>query len=536
MEKNEIYEAVCTGYTEDGLGVTRINGAVIFVPGLILGEEAEIGITRMKNSYGYGRIAKLLKPSEHRVEPKCEISRPCGGCQLQHMDDEAQKLFKEDKVRDCFRRNANMDPEIQSILRVDPVWNYRNKVQIPVQFNKGQVEMGFYQNHTNRIISNARCYVETELSNEITDFFKENLAEFGCAKEFRHVLIKHAHRTGESMVVMIVRNYPFHNSEKLVAKLQKTFPQLTSISAIVNRRDDNVILDGKEILIAGRSYIEEELLGCRFRISAKSFYQINPYATSVLYSKAIEFAQLTGNETLIDLYCGTGTIGMIASKHAKEVYGIEIVPQAIEDAKINAERNAIHNIQFINADALKGAQMLLRSKIKADVVIVDPPRKGCSKDTLDAIVNIAPKRLVYVSCDPATLARDVKILDEEGYQLEKVQPVDMFPQSVHVETVVLLGRKKSTEDMVYAYVDYEPEDDTYLQGMKGNATYREIKEWIKAEYGMSVSSLYVAQIKDKCGFEKRQNYNIGENKAHVPNCPPEKEKAILEAFKHFRMI
>lgn len=454
MEKNEVYTGICTGYTEDGLGVTRINGAVIFVPNLIVGEEAEIGITKMKNSYGYGRVVNLLKPSQHRVEPKCPIARPCGGCQLQHMDDEAQKQYKEDKVRGCFEKNAGMKPEIQPILRLDPVWHYRNKVQIPVQVNHGRTQMGFYQNHTNRIVETELCYCETERSNEISSWMKEKITAFGCAKQFRHILIKHAHKTGEIMVTMIVRNWPISHSDRLVKELSEQFTDIVSINVIVNRNENNVILDGKEINVYGRSYIEEELLGCRFRISSKSFYQINPYATEVLYSKAVEYAQLSGNETVIDLYCGTGTIGMIASKHAKKVYGIEIVPQAIEDAKVNAKANHITNVEFINADALKGAQMLLRSKIRPDVVIVDPPRKGCTGDTLSAIVKMNPKRIVYVSCDPATLARDVKILSEEGYELNMVQPVDMFPQTTHVETVVLLSRLNTKQ-----HIETDPDMD-----------------------------------------------------------------------------
>lgn len=440
MEKNEVYTAICTGYTEDGLGVTRINGAVIFVPNLIVGEEAEIGITKMKNSYGFGRVVKLLKPSEHRVEPKCPIARPCGGCQLQHMDDQAQKEYKEDKVRGCFEKNAGMNLEIEPIIRVEPAWHYRNKVQIPVQLNKGKVEMGFYQKHTNRIIETDICYCETPRSNEIAAWIKGRLERLSCAKQFRHVLIKHAHRTGEIMVTMIVRNWPFDGGDMIVKGLSQNFDDIVSINVIINRSDNNVILDGKEINVYGRSYIEEELLGCRLRISSKSFYQINPYATEVLYSKAVEAAGLTGKETVIDLYCGTGTIGMIASKHAKKVYGIEIVPQAIEDAKINAKVNNITNIDFINADALKGAMMLLRSRITPDVVIVDPPRKGCTPDTLSAIIRMNPEKIVYVSCDPATLARDVRILADQGYEPKTVQPVDLFPQTTHVETVVLMSR------------------------------------------------------------------------------------------------
>lgn len=441
MKKNDTYTGIAEGYTEDGSAVVRIAGVVIFVPGLIVGEEAEIAINKMKKNYGYGRVVRILKPSEHRVEPVCSVHRLCGGCQLQHMDEEAQKDFKEEKVRGCFAQNAGMDIRPLPILDGGQHWNYRNKVQVPVQVNQGRVDMGFYQNHTNRVIPYDVCHVQNALSNRISRFFQNTLDRLSCASDVRHILIKHAHRTGEVMVCMIVRKYPFNNADVLQEKLLKEFPQIRSFSVIVNNNNNNVILDGKEILLAGRSYIEEELLGCRFRISARSFYQINPYATEVLYKTALEYAQLTGNETVIDLYCGTGTIGILASKQAKKVYGIEIVADAVRDARINAEINNAGNIEFVNTDASKGAQAVLRSKIRPDVVIVDPPRKGCSADTLDAIEKMNPERLVYVSCDPATLARDVKIMREKGYEVEKIQPVDMFPNTNAVETVVLFCRK-----------------------------------------------------------------------------------------------
>ncbi len=441
MKKNETYRAVCTGYTEDGTGVVRIDDVVIFVKGLIIGEEAEIGITAMKKNYGYGRIVEILKPSEHRVRPACAVNRLCGGCQLQHMDREAQNDFKEEKVRNCFRQNAHMDPEILPIITAEPYTGYRNKVQIPVQVNNGKTEMGFYQNHTNKIIPFENCLMESDLSDEIVKSLRDWFDELKCAGDMRHVLIKHAHMTGKVMVVFIVRNWPVRNSEILLERLTKKFPQISSVSAIINRRTDNVILDGKDVHLYGDTYIEEELLGCTFRISARSFYQINPFVTPLLYSKAIELAGLTGKEVLIDLYCGTGTMGIIAAEKAKKVYGIEIVPDAVRDARINAQVNHRDNIEFLTADAHAGAEAVIRSKVKCDAMIVDPPRKGCSKDTLDAIIRISPKRLVYVSCDPSTLARDVKILSENGYELQLVQPFDMFPSTHHVECVVSLSRK-----------------------------------------------------------------------------------------------
>lgn len=446
MEKNEIYRAVCTGYNEDGSGVVRISGIVIFVPGLLEGEEAEIGITAMKRNYGYGRIVRLVSESEHRTKPVCKVNRLCGGCQLLHMDRSEQNRFKEEKLKQCFRANAGMEIEPRPIITAKPYYNYRNKVQIPVQVNHGKTEMGFYQKHTNRIIPFEECHAESELSNHIVADLRKWFDELQCADVMRHVLIKHAHMTGQVMVVFIVRSWPCRRHEELIDRILKKYPEICSLSALVNRRTDNVILDGKEVLLAGKPYIEEELLGKRFRISARSFYQINPFTTPLLYSTAIDYCGLSGKEVLVDLYCGTGTMGLIASEKAKKVYGIEIVPDAVRDARKNAEINGVRNIEFLTADANQGAQRILKSKLKVDAMIVDPPRRGCTRDTLDAIVRISPKKLVYVSCDPATLARDVRILTENGYQMEIVQPVDMFPGTVHVETVVRLSRMENSAE------------------------------------------------------------------------------------------
>ena len=443
MKKNDTFTAVCSGYTFDGAGVVHAGDMVFFVPGLIAGEEAELGITAMKKNYGYARIVRLLKKSAHRREPACSVYRQCGGCQLMHMDITEQHAFKEDKVRNCFRQNAGMEVDILPILYTPEQTAYRNKVQVPVQYSRGQVLMGFYRNRTNDIVEYDRCLVQTDFSNDVTGDLRRWLKELRCADEFRHVLIRHAHNSGQAMICMIVRHYPFRGADELLRRIQKKYPQVRSISCIINRREDNVILDGKEVILSGPGYIEEELLGRIFRISARSFFQINPYSTAVLYGKAVETAGLTGKETVIDLYCGTGTIGILAAAQAKQVYGIEIVADAIKDARINAERNGVRNIEFMTADANTGARQLLRNQVKADVVIVDPPRKGCTQDTLDAIVRIAPQKLVYVSCDPATLARDCAYMREKGYEVQSVQPVDMFPGTLHIETIVLLQKLNS---------------------------------------------------------------------------------------------
>ena len=442
MKKNDLWQGVSEGYTYDGAGVVHFGDIVFFVPGLLEGEEAELGVTAMKKNYGYARIAKLLTKSEHRVTPKCSVYKQCGGCQLMHMDYAEQLRFKTDKVKGVFLQNAKMEIEPERIITGGHEVAYRNKVQVPVQYDKGRVKMGFYRGRTNEIAEFDRCLVQTDRSNEIVQFMKKKLEELRIGSVFRHVLIKHAHRSGQIMVCFVVREYPFRNAERLVNDLTKAFPEIRSVTCIENRREDNVILDGKETVLFGEPYIEEKLLGRTFRISARSFYQINPYATEMLYAKAIEYAGLTGKETVIDLYCGTGTIGILCANGAKKVYGIEIVADAVKDARVNAKLNDVTNIDFFTGDAKVGARRLIENNIKADVVIVDPPRKGCSKETLDAIVTIGPKRLVYVSCDPSTLARDVAYLNEKGFRLEKVQPVDMFPHTNHVETVVLMSKVK----------------------------------------------------------------------------------------------
>ena len=534
MEKNEIYVGTAQGYDEDGAGVVKIDGFVLFVKGLLDGEKAEIAITKMKKKHGYARVVKLLEESKERVVPKCSVYKQCGGCTLQHMSYEEQQRFKTDKVIRCFKNNAHLDVEPLPILNGGQEWNYRNKVLVPVQLNGYDVEMGFYQNHTNKIIPCDNCEVQTPLSNNIARFLKKTFVNLRCATTIRHVLIKHAHASNQAMVVLISRKYPFWGVEELVKKTVERFPEIKSMEVIVNQREDNVILDGKEILVHGNPYIEENLMDCTFRISAKSFYQINPYSTKELYRTAIDYCGLTGTETVLDMYCGTGTMGIIAAKNSRLVYGIDNVEEAINDAKTNAKINDVSNIRFFTMDAAKGADTLLRSKVSVDVAIVDPPRKGCTRETLDAIVRISPKRLVYVSCDPATLARDVAILRESGYELQKIQPVDMFPQTAHVETVVQLSKGNISSQNVR--VEFSLEDMDMSRFQQG-ATYEQIQEWVQEKYGFHVTHLNIAKMKRKCGITERINYNLPKSEnSKSPGTPKEKEEAIIDAFRHFQMF
>lgn len=558
MQKNETAIVTIEDIGVNGEGIGRVDGYTLFIKDAVIGDVAEVKVTKAKKNYGYARLMRVITPSKDRVEPVCPHARRCGGCQIQEMSYERQLAFKQAKVKGNLERIGGFSPEVTEktmdpIVGMDEPFYYRNKAQFPFGTDKaGNPVTGFYAGRTHDIIENTDCALGISVNKEILELTLEFMKRYKIASYnettgeglIRHALIRYGFKTGEIMVCYVINGKKIPYAEVLVEKLS-AIKGMTSITISPNRNRTNVIMGETYETLWGQGYITDYIGDVRYQISPLSFYQVNPAQTEKLYGLALEYAQLSGHETVWDLYCGIGTISLFLAQQAREVQGVEIVPQAIEDARRNAEINGIENARFYVGKAEEVLPKYYENYAKehpgehahADVIVVDPPRKGCEESLLRTMVEMEPERIVYVSCDSATLARDLKFLcGEGGYRLEKWRAVDQFPMTVHVETVVLLGRKKSTEDMVYAYVDYEPEDDTYLQGMKGNATYREIKEWIKAEYGMSVSSLYVAQIKDKCGFEKRQNYNIGENKAHVPNCPPEKEKAILEAFKHFRMI
>ena len=563
MKKNDTAIVTIEDIGVGGEGIGKVDGYPLFIKDAIIGDVVEVKVMKAKKNYGYARLMKVIKPSEFRVEARCPFARKCGGCQIQEMSYPQQLAFKQKKVLGNLERIGGFSPELlektmEPVVGMERPFFYRNKAQFPFGTDKeGNPITGFYAGRTHDIIANTDCALGVSVNKQILEIILEFMKTYHVTSYdektgeglIRHVLIRYGFATNEIMVCFVVnqkkgsKNWIPHQ-EQLIEQLIQ-MEGMTSITVSPNTTRNNVIMGDSYEVLWGQGTITDSIGNVAYQISPLSFYQVNPVQTEKLYGLALEYADLKGEETVWDLYCGIGTISLFLAQKAKEVRGVEIIPQAIEDARRNAVINKIENAEFYVGKAEEVLPKYYENyrqehqgeTARADVIVVDPPRKGCEESLLQTMIQMKPERIVYVSCDSATLARDLKYLCESGeYTLTRWCAVDQFPNTVHVETVVLLGRKKSTEDMVYAYVDYEPEDDTYLQGMKGNATYREIKEWIKAEYGMSVSSLYVAQIKDKCGFEKRQNYNIGENKAHVPNCPPEKEKAILEAFKHFRMI
>ena len=545
--KNDIVTLEIVDCGTDGEGIGKADGFTVFVKDAVIGDTVTAKIMKAKKNYGYGRLMEILKPSPYRVEPVCPSARQCGGCQLQTVSYEEQKVFKEKKLRGHLERIGGFrDLPMEPMIGMDEPYHYRNKAQFPVGRNKeGRIITGFYAGRTHAIIENRDCALGIPQNKEILDIVIAHMEKYGIAPYdemtgkglVRHIFVRYGFFTGELMVCLIINGQDLPHQKELIEKLRE-IPGMTSISLNINKKRSNVILGDKVKTIWGQEYITDKIGDISYEISPLSFFQVNPKQTWKLYSKALEYADLHGEETVWDLYCGIGTISLFLAQQAKFVRGVEIVPAAIDDAKRNAQINNIENVEFFVG---KAEEVLPREYEKngvyADVIVVDPPRKGCDEMLLKTILKMQPKRVVYVSCDSATLARDLRFLCDNGYELEKVCGVDQFPQTVHVETVVLLGRKMvEDKNIEYEYVDYEPKDNEYMRNTKGSATYAEIKLWIKEQYNVSVSNLYIAQVKDSCGFEKRENYNTGAEGHKVPQCPDEKRKMILEAFKHFRMI
>jgi len=443
MKKNDVLVLTAIDYTEKAQAVCKTDNMVVFVSEMMIGEIAEVLILKVNTNVAYGKIQKLLNASPDRVAPRCPIATQCGGCQLQHMSPSHQLSFKENHVKQLFKRNLDYTEDFDAILGMDDPWYYRNKSQVPYEVETNS--FGFYRAHSHTILPFESCFIQSEDSNRILksiqDFYQERHLK---ADNLKTVLIKKGFKTQELMAILIVKNTRLPLKEDLTQFLQKEYPSLKAILLNINNREDNVVLGDRYIPLTIHESIQDELSGLKFNISAPSFFQVNPLQTEKMYGRAINYAALKKTDTVLDLYCGLGTIASFAALKAKKVIGVEVLEQAIEDAKANAELNQLTNLEWIVGDAASATQTLIENKQKVDVVIVDPPRKGLDAVTLEAILTLKPKRLVYVSCDPGTLVRDLKVL-QGSYQIEKVGCVDMFPQTVHVETVTLLKLKTKSK-------------------------------------------------------------------------------------------
>ena len=554
MNKNDIVTVEITDIGVSGEGIGHVDGYTLFIKDAVIGDVVEAKVMKAKKNYGYARLMKVITPSEYRVEPKCAFARRCGGCQIQEMSYDRQLVFKDQKIRGNLERiggftKDQIDTVMQPVVGMEHPFGYRNKAQFPFGTDKeGNPITGFYAGRTHDIIANTDCALGVEQNKEILEiilqYMRENKIKSYDEKTgkglIRHALIRYGFKTKEIMVCLVVNGKRLPKAERLIEKLIQ-IEGMTSITISPNTRRDNVIMGDSYEILWGQGYITDYIGNVKYQISPLSFYQVNPVQTEKLYGLALEYADLKGDETVWDLYCGIGTISLFLAQKAKQVYGVEIVPQAIDDAKENAKINAIDNAEFFVGKAEEVLPEYYAEYERehngetahADVIVVDPPRKGCDETLLETIVKMQPEKVVYVSCDSATLARDLKYLCANGYEIRMCRGVDQFPQSVHVETVVLLSQQKP-DDTIEIDLDLDELDATSAE-LK--ATYQEIKDYVLKEFGLKVSSLYISQVKRKCGIEVGENYNLPKSEnARVPQCPKEKEDAIKAALKYYAMI
>ena len=537
LRENHIYTGTVEGYSSEGLGIVRLEGAVVFVPQAVRGEEVDLCVTKVMKTCAAGEIVKIHKPSPERSNPECPYYGKCGGCDFQHLSYTEELWAKRQRVQDALTRLGGTDLQVEEILGAKNPTHYRNKSQYPVGAD-GTV--GFFQARTHRVVPIDRCLIQSEVSDKtakaVGDWMKRYKVtaydERAGKGLIRHIYVR-VNRQGESLCCVIANGKQLPREPELAAYIRAAAPGTVGVVLNTNTKKGNVILGDKYRTLWGQDFLMDTLCGLTFKLSVPSFYQVNRDQAEVLYGKALEFAGLTGEETVLDLYCGTGTITLCLAKRAKRAIGAEIVAPAIRDSEENAVRNGIQNAEFFCGDAADIAAKLEAEGLRPDVITVDPPRKGLAPEVIGSVAAMGPKRVVYVSCDPATLGRDVKIFAGFGYKAVRACAVDMFPGTRHVETVVLLSQQKSTSHIEVELDLSELETTT----AEAKATYSEIKQYVLEKYGLKVSSLYIAQIKQKYGIIERENYNLPKTEgSKVPQCPKDKEDAIVDALKHFKMI
>ena len=539
LEKNQIYETTVTDYTTEGQGIAHIDGITVFIPNAIVGERVRLRIETLRKTWAAGKITEILEKSPHRVSRECPVAKLCGGCDFWHMDYTEETRLKADRVKTCLNRMAGEQLEEIPILAAPTCHGYRNKAQYPVSSKKGRAYAGFFRAGTHDVVENSRCLIlprETDaVKDTVVDYVNQyhipaydEIAHKGL---LRHIYVRRGAVSGQILVCLVCNGERIPHVPELVERLKK-IPGFTTLVLSVNTKKGNAVLGDKFITLYGPGFIEDTLCGLNFRLSPRSFYQVNHHQAQRLYRAAIDQAAITKEDLVLDLYCGVGTITLAMAASAGKVIGVEVVEQAVEDARDNARRNGIENAEFFCGDAGQAALELEKQGIRPDVITVDPPRKGLNADTIEAITRMAPKRLVYVSCDPATLARDVALLKERGFALKFAQAADLFPRCAHVETVALLGRKQVSD---YLHIAVNTED---LETDVGRIyTNDDIKQYIEDKYGFKVHSAYIGQVREKLGIREHENYNDSHTSPRKPCvCPEEKEAAIMEALKHFGFI
>ena len=543
LRKNDVFEMTCESFGQDAQGVCRHEGMAVFVPGLLPGERALVRIVKPEKRYAFGRVDRLLTESPDRREPFCPIYKRCGGCSCQHMRYETTLEFKRDQVQELLRRVGGLSIEVPPVIGMDEPFAYRNKGAYPVAMSGGAPACGFFAPRSHDLVPlpPEGCRIQRADSRDAAFAVLRWMRESGAAPYdevtgrglVRHVMTRST-RAGGLMVVLVATSAKLPHQDALVAAVRAAVPGLVSLCLSVNSRRTNVILGTELHTLWGSPVMEDELCGLTFSVSPLSFFQVNPEQTEKLYGLALDFAQLSGEETVVDAYCGAGTISLLLARRARRVIGIEIVPEAIENARANAARNGITNAEFlVGATEELLPRMVSEGGLSPDVIVADPPRKGLDPAVIRAIAAAAPRRLVYVSCNVATQARDAALLREAGFCVERVQPVDMFCWTSGVETVCLLSKIRSAP-----HIDIDLDmTELDVTAAETKATYEEIKAYVLEHTGLKVSCLYIAQVKAKHGIIERECYNKAKAEGTpVPKCPPEKEKAIEEALRHFQMI
>ena len=538
LHENRIYTGTVESYSSEGLGIVRLDGAVVFVPQAVRGETIDLKITKVMKTAAAGEIVKIHKPSPDRAQPECPDYGRCGGCDFQHLTYPEELWAKRQRVQDALTRLGGADIRVEEILGAKNPLHYRNKSQYPVGADGA---IGFYRARSHQVVPVKRCLIQPEAADKTAAAVGEWMRRYKVPAYdeatgkglVRHVYVR-VNRKGESLCCVVINGRQAPREPELAAYVCAAVPHTAGVLVNSNTKRGNVILGEKYRTLWGRDYLMDTLCGLEFKLSVPSFYQVNRDQAEALYGKALDYAGLTGRETVLDLYCGIGTITLCLAKRAGRVIGAEIVPAAIRDAKENAARNHIENAEFFCGDAAETAARLEAEGLRPDVITVDPPRKGLAPEVIGSIAAMGPERVVYVSCDPATLGRDVKRFGELGYRAVRACAVDMFPATRHVETVVLLS--KGEIDSKKVRVEFSLEDMD-MSGFQNDATYGQIKERVLQQTGLKVSSLYIAQVKQKYGIIERENYNKPKSEnAKQPKCPPEKEAAITEALKFFGMI
>ena len=539
LNKNEIYETVVTDYTAEGQGVAHVDGCAVFIPNAIAGERCRVRIEKVGKTWAAGKIVEILEKSPHRVNRACPISASCGGCDFHHMDYAEETRLKADRVRQALNRIGGESFTEMPILSAPTCEGYRNKAQYPVAWKNGRAYAGFFKAGTHEVVENKRCLILPQETDLVKDIVMDYVNQYRITVYnesthkglLRHIYVRRGAVSRQILVCLVVNGRKLPRVEELIARLEK-IPGFTTLVLSVNTKRANTILGDEFITLYGPGYIEDTLCGLNFRLSPRSFYQVNHHQAQRLYDTAISLAGITKEDTVLDLYCGVGTITLAMARSAGKVIGVEVIPQAVQDAKDNAQRNGIENAEFFCGDAGQAALELESKGIRADVVVVDPPRKGLNADTIEALARFAPRRIVYVSCDPATLARDVALLKQRGYAVQSATAADLFPRCAHVESVVCLSRKQVSDYLRIAVntADLETDAGTIYSN-------DDIKQYVEDKYGFKVHSAYIGQVREKLGVHQHENYNDSHTSPRKPTvCPEEKEAAIIDALKHFKLI